>query len=140
MREGSCTCGAVRFTIDGPVRDVIVCHCHACLEAAGEPWAASAARRADLHVEDAESIVWDATAPSEHDASRGRCRVCGLVVFWDAPGRETVSFAVSTLRDDHGLAVAGQIWTAEVENPRDVGGAPPHAGSWPSTVDVPWHS
>ena len=42
-REGACPCGAVRFSIDGPVRDVLVCHCDACREATGGPWAASAA-------------------------------------------------------------------------------------------------
>ncbi len=43
-----CPCGAVRFSIDGPIRDVIVCHCDACREATGGPWAASAAYRRDL--------------------------------------------------------------------------------------------
>ena len=96
--QGACPCGAVRFTIDGPVRDVIVCHCDACREATGGPWPASAADRRDLAVEDEARSIWERAAVSEHGASRGRCRACGTVVFWDAPGRDTVSFARGAAR------------------------------------------
>ena len=36
-RAGGCGCGAVRYTLTGPIRDVVVCHCDACGEAAGGP-------------------------------------------------------------------------------------------------------
>lgn len=140
MRHGACTCGAVRYTIDGPVRDVIVCHCNACRTATGAPWAASAARRPHLRVEDAAALAWDATAPSEHDASRGRCRTCGMVVFWDAPDRDTVSFAVATLTDGDDLAVAGHIWASVDPASPPESDATAYGGGWPSTLDVPWHA
>lgn len=111
-REGACPCRAVRYSIDGPVRDVLVCHCDACHEATGGPWSASAAHRKDLVVEDAAALIWKRANVSEYEASRGRCRTCGTTVFWDAPGRETVSFGVATLADASGLEVAGHIWVA----------------------------
>ena len=114
-RFGACPCGAVRFSIDGPVRDVLVCHCGACREAAGGPWAASAAYRSDLVIEDEGALTWERAAVSEHDASRGRCRACGTVLFWDAPSRETVSFGVATLEDDAGIALAAHIWVPKQE-------------------------
>jgi len=113
-RQGSCPCGAVRFSIDGPVRDVIVCHCEACREAnGGEPWEASAAYRRDLVV-DASTLCWERAAVSEHDARRGFCRRCSAYVLWDAPARETVSFSAAALGEDgRDLEVAAHIWLGD---------------------------
>ena len=113
-RYGSCPCGAVRFSIDGPVRDVIVCHCGACREAnGGEPWEASAAYRRDLVV-DASTLCWERAAVSEHDARRGFCRRGSAYVLWDAPARETVSFSAAALGEDgRDLEVAAHIWLGD---------------------------
>jgi hypothetical protein len=122
-RTGGCACGAVRYAIAGPVRDVIVCHCDACRKAAGGPWGASAARREDFTLGDPDALVWEKAAVSEHDASRAWCRECGAYMLWDAPARETVSFAADTLDDASGLVVARHIWVpdgAEVPPARPV--------------------
>jgi hypothetical protein len=103
----------VGYTITGPVRDVIVCHCDACQAAAGGPWGASATRREDFTLEDPDALVWERAAVSEHDASRATCRECGAYVLWDAPARETVSFAADTLDDASELRVAMHIWVPE---------------------------
>jgi len=114
-RQGSCPCGAVRFSIDGPVRDVIVCHCGACREAnGGEPWEASAAHRRDLSVEDENALAWERAGISQHDARRGFCRSCSAYVLWDAPARETVSFSAAALGEDaRDLEVAAHIWVGD---------------------------
>jgi hypothetical protein len=140
-REGACPCRAVRYSIDGPVRDVLVCHCAACCETAGGPWPASAARRRDLVVDDETALTWERAAVSEHGASRGRCQVCGTTVFWDAPGRETVSFAVATLADASGLEIAGHIWVAEgEERSLPAAGAPRYSRGLPASAVVPWRA
>ena len=138
-RAGGCPCGAVRYSIDGPVRDVLVCHCDACQTATGGPWSASAAHRADLTILDADALLWEPAAVSEYGASRGSCRTCRTPVFWDAPGRETVSFGVATLADPAGLEVAGHIWVAE-PGIRDgsCGGAPSYRSGLPPGTTVPW--
>jgi hypothetical protein len=107
---GGCTCGAVRYAVEGPLRDVIVCHCVDCLEAAGRPWGATAVRRSDLSVDDPGMIRWVHAASSDHDASRGLCVQCGTVVFWDAPTRDTVSLGADTLDSAPDLVVAAHIW------------------------------
>ena len=71
MREGGCRCGAVRYEVDGPLRDVLVCHCDACRAAAGEPWAATAVRRTDLVLVESDALRWSLARVSEHGASRG---------------------------------------------------------------------
>ena len=113
IRTGGCPCGAVRYTITGPVRDVIVCHCDACRAAAGGPWGASATRRESFMLESPDALVWAKAAVSEHDASRASCRQCGTYVLWDAPARETVSFGADTLDDASGLVVAMHIRVPE---------------------------
>ncbi len=137
MREGACPCGAVRFSIDGPVRDVLVCHCNSCVAATGGPWAASAAAREDLVGVDEGALIWGRAAISESDASRGSCRSCGTVIFWDAPGRATVSFAVDTLSDRSNLGVAGNIW---VDEGASTAAGPTYSEGLPESVVVPWRN
>ena len=137
--QGACPCGAVRFAVFGPVRDVIVCHCAACQEATGGPWPASAAYRNDLAVGDEAAVSWELAAVSEHDASRGRCRSCGTVVFWDAPGRDTVSFAAALLDGGEQLRVAAHIWVPEDERAALAGlDVPVEPQGLPASVGVGW--
>ena len=35
MKTGGCLCGAVRYEVDPPLRDVILCHCEMCRKAHG---------------------------------------------------------------------------------------------------------
>ncbi len=138
-REAACPCGAVRFAVDGPLRDVIVCHCDSCREATGGSWAASAARRSDLTVVDETALVWERAAVSDLAASRGRCRECGTTVFWDAPGRETVSFARSALVDSSGLDVAAHIWVGDGERASLLPtGVPVYRRGIPAAAVVSW--
>lgn len=111
--EGGCACGAVRYLVDGPLRDVLVCHCVDCVAAVGRPWAATAAYRRDLALSSAEGLRWRRAPASDHDASRGRCCRCDTVVFWDAPGRDTVSIGVETLDQAPALVVGGHIWVSQ---------------------------
>jgi len=139
-RTGSCACGAVRFRVDGPVRDVIVCHCDACREAEGGPWSASAARRGDLSIDDRGTLEWERAPVSASGASRGRCTRCGAYLFWEAPARETVSFA-ATLLDDGASApeVAAHIWVpaAECEDLL-ASGVPVRPEGLPDSLRVRW--
>lgn len=39
MYTGSCLCGAIRFEIDGPIRNIVYCHCSQCRKAQGSAFA-----------------------------------------------------------------------------------------------------
>ena len=139
MRAGACPCGAVRYSIEGRVRDVVVCHCDACVKATGGPWAASAAYRRDLVIEGEAAIAWERAHISESEASRGRCSTCEAVVFWDAPGRETVSFAAGTLADGPAPEVAAFIWVPPEQREGLRGtGLPVEAAGLPDSISVRW--
>ena len=47
-QTGGCLCGAVRYRVAGPLRDVVACHCGQCRRSSGHHAAATAARRGDL--------------------------------------------------------------------------------------------
>jgi hypothetical protein len=110
---GGCLCGAVRYAVDGPLRDVLVCHCVECRRWAGGAWPATAARRQDLRLVAAECLRWERTPASESGASHGWCERCGSSVFWDAPGRATVSIGAGTLDHAPTLRVAAHIWVSQ---------------------------
>ena len=139
-RGGSCPCGAVRFTVVGPLRDVIVCHCADCRAAnGGVPWAASAAQRGDLELEAPDAVAWQQAPVSSYGASRGLCRACGAYVLWDAPGRTTISVGAGLLDGGRDLPVAAHIWVAPEE--RDAlreRGIPAHAEGMPDGITVAW--
>jgi hypothetical protein len=131
----------VRFSINGPVRDVLICHCGACVEATGGPWAASAVARKDLVVAEGAALTWERAESSEYDASRGRCSTCRTVVFWDAPGRATVSLAVSTLSKQSDLEIAADIWVGEgTASSLADATLPSYPRGLPVSVVVPWRS
>ena len=119
-RDGGCLCGAVRYAVSGPLREILVCHCVECRRWAGRAWTATAARLADLEVAEAGALTWLPSPRSEHGAERGFCRRCGGSLFWRVPGWDRLSISAGTLDDASGLRVAAHIWVeggAEWERP-----------------------
>ena len=113
MATGRCLCGAVRYEVRGPLQDVLICHCEECRRWHGHISAFTAARRDDLVVDDAHAVRWIDSPASDAHARRGFCGACGSSLFWDAPGRATISIAAGTLDRTVGLGVAGHIFVSE---------------------------
>lgn len=135
-RTGGCLCGAVRFSVSGPVRDVVVCHCVECRRWAGGAWPATAAYRQDLSVGGEEALSWEPSPASAASARRGTCARCGSSLFWEAPNRPTVSIGVGALDDAEGLRLAAHIYVEhaqEWEQP----GAPAYPLGYPETAPPP---
>lgn len=140
-RSGRCLCGTVRYEIDGPLRDVIVCHCVECRRWAGGAWPATAARREQLAVVTGEeSLRWQASPASATSARRGSCVSCGAALFWEAPGRDTISIGVGTLDDASGLELAAHIYVAQAQPWEPLGDAPAYPGGYPTSAPaLAWH-
>jgi hypothetical protein len=75
--------------------------------------ACTAAAREDLVVAVDRGLRWIDSPASDAAARRGFCCECGSSLFWDAPGRPTVSIAAGTLDGDTGLRVAGHIYVSQ---------------------------
>ena len=46
--DGGCHCGAIRFRVRDPLRQILMCHCSDYLKISGTSWGASAARAENL--------------------------------------------------------------------------------------------
>lgn len=78
---GSCLCGAISFTVRGPLRPVIACHCVQCRKTSGHHVAATSAPRETIEIRGLP--VWYV---SSEWARRGFCGTCGSNLFWDGGG------------------------------------------------------
>ena len=110
---GRCLCGAVRYEVDGPLRDVVVCHCGECRRWGGHVSAMTAARSEHLRFVTDVGLRWIDSPESAVHARRGFCGECGSSLFWDAPDRDTISIAAGTLDPPTGLKTFKQIYTED---------------------------
>lgn len=108
--HGGCLCGAVRYTITGPLRDIVACHCSQCRRTSGHFVAATSAPAAALTVERDTGLAW---YRSSDTAERGFCRVCGGNLFWRMLGSKDVSVMAGTLDAPTGLRISKHIFVAD---------------------------
>jgi len=106
---GGCLCGAVRYEVTGPLRDVVVCHCSRCLRTHGHAAAYSACARPDLMLLREGALRWY----HADGRARGFCGECGASLFWSAEGRDTISVAAGTLDPPTGLKTVAHIYTRD---------------------------
>jgi hypothetical protein len=106
---GRCLCGAVRFEVDEPLRDVVVCHCGECRRWAGHSWATSSAPADAMRIDG--PVKWIDSPESVTHARRGFCSECGSSLFWQAPDRDTISFSAGALDPPTGLRTVKHIYT-----------------------------
>src|SRR3954452_9616038 len=95
--SGRCLCGAVQYEVNAPLRGGLICHCTECRRWSGNAWAATAAARSDLRLIDDRTFRSLDTPSSDTNARRGFCEPCGSSLFWDAPGRATISISAGSL-------------------------------------------
>ena len=58
---GGCLCGGVRYTVTGPLRDIVACHCEQCRRSSGHFVAATACRQKYFTLDKQETCA--GTAP-----------------------------------------------------------------------------
>ena len=107
--EGGCECGAVRYRVNGRIRDSVVCHCGQCRRSHGHPPGYSKARTAEMTIEGEDAIVWYG---SSKDARRGFCQKCGSSLFWQRVGASEISMTAGSLQAPTGLKTARHIFAA----------------------------
>ena len=104
--SGQCLCGAVRYAVHGPLRDVSYCHCSQCRRTSGHFVAASACDRQHLELVDDAGLRWYRSSPT---AERGFCRHCGSSLFWRPGHGRRVSIMAGTLDVPTGLTACEHI-------------------------------
>ena len=106
---GGCLCGAVRYQVHGPLREVVMCHCGQCRRTHGNVAAYTSAARADLVLTEERGLKWYA---SSDYARRGFCGDCGASLFWERLGEEGISIAAGGIDAPSGLKTIRHIFTA----------------------------
>ena len=117
--EGGCHCGKIRFRAEGPLRQILMCHCSDCLKLTGTSWGASAA--------EAEGIAWLSDEEprwyrSSQWAERGFCPDCGAQMFYRRDDLALVSIAPGAFDTSEMLTVSGQIYRGSHPSWGPVGG------------------
>jgi hypothetical protein len=107
---GGCLCGAVRYTVRGPLRDVWACHCLFCRRLHSHHAAYTACDPGDLEVQETARLRWYRSSPA---ARRGFCSKCGAQMFWEPAGRGHISIAAGTLNEPTGLKLVRHTCTAQ---------------------------
>jgi hypothetical protein len=79
---GGCQCGAIRFRVEGALRDPSICHCRMCQKAFGNFYASL------VSVNDV-AFAWTRGRPKYFQSSnfvkRGFCENCGTPLTYEAP-------------------------------------------------------
>ena len=136
MVTGRCLCGAVRFELRGPLRDVLYCHCDECRRWHGHFAANTAVPREDLVFLARIGLRWIDSPHSDASARRGFCAECGSSLFWDPADGELISVSAGCLEAPTGLRIAGHWFIEQAgdyyELPDD--GAPRYPRSGPSAA------
>ena len=110
--HGSCLCGNVKFTIDGPIGAPDACHCTACRKQSGHYFASGNVKRAALTITGAEHLKW---YQSSEKVRRGFCGNCGSSLFWDPPEQDYdwIAVAMGALDGPTDVSLQHHIFVAE---------------------------
>ena|SRR5688572_4562787 len=100
---GGCQCGAVRFSIDGPLGRASICHCRMCQKAFGNAFAPLVTAR---------GLRWTRGAPkhfrSSNKVQRGFCAACGTPLTYEPDGLSP-EIAICALDDPGAVAPVIQV-------------------------------
>lgn len=122
---GGCQCGAVRFSVDGEVRHVSVCHCRMCQKASGGLFGVVGSVRLS-------ELSWTRGEPgyfrSSSLARRGFCRDCGTPLAYQFDGADQVAISLGAYDDPNQFD--------EIEFALEVSNAHPATGR---IMEIPEH-
>ncbi|PLX39197.1 MAG: aldehyde-activating protein [Hyphomicrobiales bacterium] len=107
---GQCLCGSVRYSVVGPLRPVIGCHCRSCRRQSGHFVAATQAPRVAIDIDGLKNITWYQATDA---ARRGFCRKCGSLMFWEPVGGDVLSLMAGSMDEPTGLRLSAHIHVSE---------------------------
>ena len=109
--HGSCLCGAVTLTIEGPLPAALsACHCTACRKHSGHYEVSVDIPRSALVVNGSEHVRW---YRSSEKVRRGFCGTCGSTLFWDPVFQDWTAVAMGALAAPTGVQITQHIFVSE---------------------------
>ena len=92
--EGGCLCGAVRYQINGPVKNVSCCHCSQCRKQTGLYYATVEMPFSALTISGEENL---SQYRASDKATREFCKICGSALFWRADNTDTIDVLAGSI-------------------------------------------
>lgn len=118
MHKGSCLCGAVRFEVEGELRQPDACHCSQCRKQSGHYWASTEVYGSALTIHGEDKISW---YQSSEKIRRGFFSVCGSVLFWDPAHRDWIAIGMGAFESPTGTRLGKHIFTADKGDYYEIG-------------------
>lgn len=81
ITKGSCLCEGVRYSVTGPLRNVLQCHCTRCQKFTGNFMAASGAFERAITIDSADTLTWFSPR-DDANVAYAFCSRCGSSLFW----------------------------------------------------------
>ena len=106
-REGSCACGAVKFTTKGVLRPVVACHCTQCRKQTGHYYAATSVEETNITISGKDHLTWYS---SSLEAQRGFCKICGSAMFWKPASKTRLSILAGCFDGESALTMGWHIF------------------------------
>ena len=135
MYTGGCLCGAVRYKINGPIRDIVCCHCSQCRKAQGSAFATNGIVDSD----DFELLA-GTDLLTGYESTPGQtkyfCRTCGSPIMSRADSSpDQVRVRIGTIDTDIVERPVAHIFVTSKANWEDIGGdLPQYEGYEPGRV------
>jgi hypothetical protein len=108
--NGGCLCGGVRFELEPPLRDVVVCHCSLCRRIGTLAGAYTSVARDALRLTEQKGLRWYVDVNRRR---RGFCGTCGATLFWSDEAEPTISISAGALDGPTGLVTDTHIFVAD---------------------------
>jgi len=109
-KKGSCACGTVQFTVEGPIGAPDACHCVQCRKQSGHYFVSGNVPRASLVVEGAGHLTWFQSSPK---VRRGFCSRCGSALFWEPMERDWIAIGMGAFDSPTGTHLERHIFVSE---------------------------
>ena len=107
--QGSCNCGAVKFTLAQAPTDATACHCTQCRKQSGHHFSSANVPKAAVQITGEENLAW---YQSSEKVRRGFCSKCGCWLFWEPVFRDWTSVALGSLDGPTHLQLQQHIFVA----------------------------
>ena len=109
--EGGCLCGAVRYQINGPVKNVSCCHCSQCRKQTGLYYAAAEMSLDEITIEGEENL---SQYRASEEATREFCKTCGSALFWRGDDSDMIFVLAGSIDGPTGLRTRKHIYCQDM--------------------------
>ncbi|MBU1691794.1 MAG: GFA family protein [Gammaproteobacteria bacterium] len=130
MVTGGCLCGAVRFEIDGPIRNIVYCHCSQCRKAQGSAFATNGIVRASgFRITAGEDVLTGyVSTPGQ---TKFFCKICGSPILSKSESRpDDVRVRLGTIDSDIEERPVAHIFATSKANWEEISGDLPQYEAW----------